>query len=114
LAGRREGTQSELRQTIRYASAVSPVSSAFHFPNLFRFDDMPGFSLETGLQFIGQSATSPKPIQSLAASFRAPYSDSTRVMPQIYPTPPEKNLFKVFFQTSQGEKTLAQGLRFFF
>jgi hypothetical protein len=97
LAGRREGTQSELCQTIRYASAVSSVSSAFHFPNFFCFDDMPGFGLETRLQFIGQSATGPKPIQSLAASFRAPYSDSTRVMPQTYPTPPKKNLFDVFF-----------------
>jgi hypothetical protein len=114
LAGRREGTQSELRQAICYASAVRSVSSAFHFPNLFRFDDMPGFGSETRLQFIGQSATGPKPIQSLAASFRATYSDSTRVMPQIYPTPSEKNLFNVFFQTTQGEETLAQGLRFFF
>jgi hypothetical protein len=110
LARQSQRSQRELGEAFRNAPTVG---SAFQLPDFLCFNDVPGFALETRLQFVGQQSAREKPVQGLATALRAAYSDPTRPMPQFDSGPSKKSLFNVSFRTTQGCQPFAQGFRFF-
>jgi hypothetical protein len=88
-----------LGEVFRNAPAAG---SAFQLPDFFSFDDMPGFILETRLQFVGQQSAREKPIQGLATSLRATNANPARSMPQFDYRFPKKILLDVSFGTTEG------------